>query len=282
MPQASRLPNYSTDSRMAIVLFFLLLLFLYGSIIAVVYSLQERLVFRPFLLMADYAYAFDHPCEELWLPAGAGVQLNALYFRASAPSRGVVLYLHGNRGNLQRWAEYYADFIPLGYDFFIIDYRGYGKSSGVPSEAGLYQDAEAAYRWLASRYEEGQIVVYGRSLGSALAAWLGSRFTPQAVILETPYDNIPNVIRAQAGLPLPAGLFRLHFRNDYYLSRLNCPAYIFAGTQDALVPFRLSLRLRPLLPSPDHFIIFRGGDHHNLASFPEYQLHLAHILGRGQ
>jgi uncharacterized protein len=263
---------------MAIGLSILLLLFLYSIIAATVYWLQERLVFRPYLLLPDFQYIFHHPYEEFWLSAKGGARLNALLFRAKPAPKGVVLYLHGNRGNLEGWAVYYADFIPFGYDFLAFDYRGFGKSTGEPSEAGLYDDAEAAYLWLKERYAESQIVVYGRSLGSAVASWLGSRYQPRAVVLETPYDNIPNVIRAQVGLPLPASLFRLHFRNDYYLQKLNCPAYIFAGTDDLVVPFRLALRLRPLLPSPEHFIVLRGGDHRNLATFPEYRLHLERIL----
>ncbi len=262
--------------------FFLLFLMLYAIILAVIYLLQERLVFKPWKLEAGYEFRFEGPFEEHWLKAGPEGEINALLFKTDKARRGVVLYLHGNRGNLQGWAEEYSLFTPLGYDFLVIDYRGFGKSTGLPSEQGIYEDAETAYLWLKERYPEDSIVVYGRSLGSAAASWLGMRHHPRLLALETPYDNIPNVIRAQAGLALPSCLFRLHFRNDHYLKSQNAPVYVFAGTQDQLVPFRLSLRLRPLLPSPAHFIVIRQGEHHNLSAFPHFREQLQRILDNGR
>lgn len=258
--------------------FFLLILLLYAVILGVVYFLQGRLVFQPYKLEAGFRYSFSTPFEEHWIRAGETDRLNALFFRTGRPSRGVVLYLHGNRGDLSRWGKEHQYFTAMGLDFLAIDYRGFGKSSGRPSEQALYEDAEAAYHWLKARYPENRIVVYGRSLGTALASWLGMRHHPRLLALETPYDNMPNVIRAQVGLPLPSALFRLHFRNDVYLRQQNAPVFVFAGTHDQLVPFRLALRLRPLLPSSGHFIVIRHGEHHNLASFPEFRQHLNDIL----
>ena len=258
--------------------FILLFLVLYGIIVVIVYLLQERLVFQPYQLEEDFEFSFEAPFQELWLDVGEADKLSTLWFKTEQPCRGVVLYLHGNRGNLLRWGEQYSSFTLQGYDFLAIDYRGFGKSTGNPSEQAIYEDAEAAYRWLKERYPEEQIVVYGRSLGSAAASWLGSLHQPRLLVLETPYDNIPNVIRAQVGLPLPSALFRLHFRNDHYLQNQQAPVYIFACTNDQVVPFRLSLRLRPLLLTPDHFIVIREGAHHNLASFPEYQEQLEKLL----
>ena len=258
-------------------------LVLYGLFLLLVYLLQERFVFQPFRLSRGHRFFFNvKGWEEAWLESEDGEQLNALLFRApgNQPAKGVVLYLHGNQGNLQRWAKHQGAFTRLGYDFFAIDYRGYGKSSGQPSEEGLYFDGEAAYRWLLKHYPEEKIVLYGRSLGSGVASWLAARRRPRLVILETPFDNMPNVVRAICRLPVPDALFRLWFPNDRHLKQLNCPAVIFAGTRDRVVEYRLSQRLRPLLDSPEAFITIDGAGHRNLDTFPKYHYQLERVLSR--
>lgn len=255
---------------------------LYGLVLLLVYLFQERFVFQPFQLPEGYRFFFNATgWEEVWLETGDGARLNALLFRAfTGPQRrGVVLYLHGNRGDLRRWAQHQGAFTRLGYDFMAIDYRGFGKSSGRPSEQGLYADGEAAYRWLLARYAERDIVLYGRSLGSGVASWLATRYRPRLLILETPFDNIPNVVRALVRLPIPDALFRLWFPNDRHLKRLNCPAVVFAGTRDRVVEYRLSQRLRPLLNGPEAFITIDGAGHRNLDTFPKYHYQLERVLG---
>ncbi len=255
------------------------LLAFYGLVLCGLHLLQERFVFQPSRLVQDYRFSFSgSQWEELQLVSGEGIEINALYFRASQPAGGVVLYLHGNRGSLRRWARHHSTFTRQGYNFLIIDYRGFGKSNGRPSEEGLYADAEAAYRWLLERYPEEQVVLYGRSLGTAPASRLASLFQPRLAILETPFDNMPNAIRHFVPLPLPDWIFRLHFPNQQFLLRANAPVYIFAGTRDKVVPYHLSTRLRPFLPGEAHFITIEGGGHRNLSAFPEYHYHLGRIL----
>ena len=255
----------------------------YGLVLLLVYGLQERFVFQPHPLQQKHRFFFNvSQWEETWLETRDGVRLNALLFQTPVQekSKGVILYLHGNKGNLQRWAKHQGAFTRLGYDFFAIDYRGYGKSSGQPSEEGLYFDGEAAYRWLLKHYPEEKIVLYGRSLGSGVASWLAARRRPRLVILETPFDNMPNVVRAICRLPVPDALFRLWFPNDRHLKQLNCPAVIFAGTRDRVVEYRLSQRLRPLLDSPEAFITIDGAGHRNLDTFPKYHYQLERVLSR--
>ncbi|MDV7397801.1 hypothetical protein RZS08_40750, partial [Arthrospira platensis SPKY1] len=101
-----------------------------------------------------------------------------------------------------------------------------------PSEQGLYADAEAAMQWLLQRCPLEKVVIYGRSLGSGVAAHLARRYPARLLLLETPYDAMPNVIRAKVPFPLPAALFRHHFPTYEFLAQAQCPAYAFAGTQD--------------------------------------------------
>lgn len=255
----------------------------YGLALLLVFLFQERFVFQPYRLPQGHRFFFNAKgWREVWLETDDGARLNALFFRtpAATKSKGVILYLHGNQGNLRRWGQHQGAFTRLGYDFFAIDYRGYGKSSGQPSEEGLYADGDAAYRWLLERYAEEDIVLYGRSLGSAVASWLAMRRRPRLVILETPFDNMPNVVRAISRLPIPNGLFRVQFPNGRHLRQANCPAVIFAGTRDRIVEYRLSRRLRPLLDGPEAFITIAGAGHRNLDTFPKYHYELERVLGR--
>jgi pimeloyl-ACP methyl ester carboxylesterase len=169
-------------------------------------------------------------------------------------------------------------FTSRGYDALLIDYRGYGKSTGTPSEAGLCEDAQATLEWLLRHHRIEEVIFYGRSLGSGVAAYLASRHTPKSLILETPYDVLPNVIQHQVMLPLPRGIFRHHFPNDHYLSKVSCPTYILAGNRDRLIPIYLAKRLKPLLSAPSHFFVVQGAGHHNLAEFQAYHFELDRLL----
>ncbi len=250
----------------------------YVLVWATVWLAQERFIFQPQPLPPAYAYAFGTPFEEVTLRASDRVRLNALYFRARQPVRGAVLYFHGNRGNLSRWGGMHRPFTFRGYDVLMLDYRGYGKSTGQPTEQGLYQDAATALRWLRQRHELSRILFYGRSLGSGVAAQLAVAHTPRMLLLETPYDAIPSVIRAQVLLPLPDCTFRHQFPTARFLPQVECPVYVFAGTQDRLIPMRIAQRLQPLLNGPGHFFRIEGGGHHNLSAFESYHFHLDRLL----
>lgn len=252
---------------------------LYLLLLLSLFFWQERFIFQPKPLDSGYVYDFDAHFEEVWIPVEETVSLNGLFFPAAGPRKGSILYLHGNRGNLSRWGQVYDTFLPHGYDVLVFDYRGYGKSNGKPTEAGLYADADAAMQWLLQRCPAGEIVIYGRSLGSGIAAYLASRYAARLLVLETPYDEMPNVIRGKVPAPLPDALFRHRFPTIDFLAEAKCPAHIFAGTQDKLVPIWLSERLIPLLSSPSCFYAIEGGGHRNLRAFAEYQFRLGLLLG---
>ena len=113
----------------------------YLAISVGVYLFQEELIFQPKKLERNYTFHFNQPSQEYFIPTKDGETLNALFFPSPTSSKGFILYFHGNAGNLQRWGEYAVDFTRLGYDILMIDYRGYGKSTGSPDELKLYEDA---------------------------------------------------------------------------------------------------------------------------------------------
>ncbi|MDX1666729.1 MAG: alpha/beta fold hydrolase [Saprospiraceae bacterium] len=252
----------------------------YGVLILGVYLFQDFFVYQPQELFVTSELDFDLPHQDVWLETADGEKIHGLFFETHLSDRkGVVLYLHGNRGHLGRWGQYQEAFTSRGYDFFAIDYRGFGKSTGTPTEEGLYIDASAAYRWLSERYPAGDIVIYGRSLGSGVASHLAASYPARMLILETPYSDIKSVFEHNAPLlylPFP---LRAEFPNKDYLNRVPFPVYIFHGTQDELISYDSASDLKESLKAADRFITIRGGRHGNLADFPHYHFHLDQILG---
>lgn len=241
--------------------------------------IQKKVLFQPTALAADYQFRFDAPFEEVFLEAPDGPRINALWFKTDCPvRRGVVLYLHGNRDNLQRWGSFSRDFTALGWDFFAIDYRGYGKSTGEPDEAGCYIDGGLAYDFLRKNYPPEQIVIFGRSLGSGVATHLAARVLAKMLVLETPFDNVRGIAEGHlGGISLkvePA--FR--FPNDENLSKTTMPVLIFHGTRDRVVPLRSAQNLKRHLKPGDEFVVIEGGSHNDLGSFELYREKLVATL----
>lgn len=256
----------------------LLGLLLLGNLFTLV--LQDLFIFRPERLAADYPFEFMHPYEEHFLPGPDGGKINGLWFKkGEQPSqKGCILYFHGNKGSLKRWAHLYHVFFRQGYDFFIIDFRGYGKSQGKRSEANMYADALQAYTLVANHYKAAQIVVYGRSMGCAFATYVAAHRPARLLILETPFSSMPDLFRAYFPFLPKLFLFKYHFSNKKYLSKIETPTYIFQGDQDLVVPHAVACKLKPLLKPTDRFYTIEGGRHNNLLHYDLYNLEIARIL----
>ncbi|WP_237561726.1 alpha/beta hydrolase [Flagellimonas algicola] len=235
------------------------------------YTFQEKLIFLPTQLPSDYAYSFDQPFEELFLEAPDGAQLNALHFKVNNP-KGLVLYFHGNAGDLSRWGSIGSTFTNLGYEIVVMDYRGYGKSSGERSEAVLYADAQLFYDHVKGIYDESQIVLYGRSLGTGIASHLASNNTPKKLILETPYYSLVDVAKGRFPI-LPVGqMLRYRLPSFQYLKSVQAPIRIFHGTEDRVVPYESGKKLFESIPKSDKkMYTIPGGRHNDLEGFEIYK-----------
>ena len=262
-----------------IVRILLVLSVLYGIVVGGIYILQPKIVFQPDPLVAEHNFNFEEHFEEFYLYTDDSIQINALYFSTPHVKKGAVLYLHGNADNLQRWGQYQTEFTKRGYDALVIDYRGYGKSDGAISEAGLYQDAQAAYQWLLQKYEPEEIIIYGRSLGTGVASWLASKVKARMLLLETPFDNMTNVLHAHLPNVLLPFDIKYKFPNDEYLKAVAYSIYIFHGTEDEIVPYESAMALQTLLKEHDEFITIEGGQHRGLRHFPIYQETMDRLLG---
>ncbi len=232
---------------------------------AIIYLQQDRFIFQRQILAQDFK--FTHDAQELTILSGDSVQLSTLLFKTADSLKGLILYFHGNRHSLERWGRYAPDLTALGYDVLMIDYRGYGKSSGRPTETGLYLDTEAVYAWAKEKYPFTPLIYYGRSLGTGAATYLATTHLPDKVVLETPFDELKNVVPIYFRFMLHLIPLRHTFYNNRRIANIACPILILHGTQDQIVPLSSALGLKPLLKPTDQFVVIEGGRHNNLIRF---------------
>jgi pimeloyl-ACP methyl ester carboxylesterase len=236
-----------------------------------IYFLQERLIFLPSRLPDKFEYRFDQPFEEFNLKADDGAQLNALHFKIP-DAKGVVLYFHGNAGNLSRWGEIAQELSEeYQHDVVIMDYRTYGKSTGSLSEDALHQDSQLFYDYVLEHYSENDIVLYGRSLGTGLATRLAAQNNPNQLILETPYYSLLDI--GERRFPfLPVRWFlKYEFKSFEYVRDISCPVVIFHGTEDEVIPLESGKMLYESIPGErKEFYMVEGGRHNNLSGFDAY------------
>lgn len=246
------------------------LFFIYALTTAMLYFLQEKLIFLPTKLPQDYEYSFTHNFKELNLKTDDGSVLNALHFKRVNP-KGLILYFHGNAGDLSRWGGVTSNFVDKEYDVLVMDYRTYGKSSGKLSEEALHNDSQLFYDYALKQYDESKITLYGRSLGTGLATKLASNNNPFKLILETPYYSLLEVARSRFPfLPLD-WLLKYKILSHEFIKNVSCPITVFHGTNDTVVPFESGKRLFDAIPHTlkKFYSIERGG-HNNLIDFKGY------------
>ncbi len=242
------------------------------------YGFQDRVLFQGTTLPKDYVFTFEREFEEYFIPTEDGELLNAVLFRSPGTSKGLILYFHGNKDNLQRWGGYATDFVQQGYDVLMMDYRGYGKSTGTPSEGRLYSDAETVLRWSKRNLLHDRVIFYGRSLGSAVASQLATVREPEILFLETPFDEISGATYVPLRLIVNIFPLKYKFPNNTFLSRVKCRKILIHGTDDWVVPLSSALRLKPLLSKDDQFVIIEGGGHRDLSKFSAYHQTLTETL----
>lgn len=244
---------------------------------AFIFIFQDRLIFKPEKLKKDFLYKYDTPFRELNFEVSPGVSINGLHFYNTTP-HGLILYFHGNTRSIKGWARYAKDFFRYNYDVILVDYRGFGKSTGKRSEKDLLSDMQFVYSQLAKTYSEKHLIVYGRSLGSGFATKVASDNKPRFLILDSPYFNFKKVIeRFFPFLPIRY-LLRYHLRTDKWIKLVTCHTYIIHGTKDRLIPIKNSEQLQALNPKKITLIRIHGGGHNNLPSYNEYHSFVRDIL----
>jgi len=238
----------------------------YGALLALTYLLQSRLLYLPDVAGAGLAAtpaSIGLDFESVELTTADGVRLHGWYVPAPAAQR-VVLFCHGNAGNMSHRLESLRIFHDLGLSVLIFDYRGYGESEGRPTESGTYADAEAAWRWLSEKqgHRPGEIVLFGRSLGAAVAAELATRVEPAAVILESAFTSVPDLAaRYYWYLPVRR-LARLRYSTIEQVPRIDAPLLIVHSRDDEIVPFEHGLAVLAHANEPKSLLEIEG-DHNS-------------------
>jgi pimeloyl-ACP methyl ester carboxylesterase len=213
----------------------------------------------------------------LFFDVAPGIRINGLHFYCKQP-QGLILYFHGNSRSIKGWARYAKDFYRYQYDVVLVDYRGFGKSTGKRSEKEMLADMQFVYDKLKERFAEHDLLVYGRSLGSGFATKLAADNQPRYLILDAPYFSFEKVVERFIPILPARWILRYHLRLDKWIRRVNCHTYILHGTRDWLIPIRHSEKLQQLNPHKITLIRIHGGRHNNLPSFPEYHNFIRDIL----
>lgn len=247
---------------------------------------QEKVVFLPTVLPEDYVFEFEEDFEEHLLESPFGGKISFIHFKTKKP-KGVILYFHGNSGNLNRWGKIAAEFLRYGYDILVMDYRGYGKSSGKKNEEYLYSDAQFLYDFAKKRYNEENIIVYGRSLGGAFAIKTAAENQPKMVILEATFYNLQDMVNRWIPEKVTEKVspkMTYHFLSNENILKVNVPLYHFHGTKDFVVPIKSGKKLFEIFKNnhpeiPKKFIEIKGGSHDDLIKFEKCNSYLEKILG---
>ncbi len=238
----------------------------YTALALLVFLIQSRLIYFPetgrsIIAAPDYVGLAYEPVK---LSTADGETLHGWFVPATATTaaaNGTVLFFHGNAGNISHRMEYLLMFHRMGYDTLIFDYRGYGQSSGSPTEAGTYLDAQAAWRYLlvTKAISPSRIVLFGESLGGAVAAWLATQETPAVLVLASVFTSVPKI----AAKIYPFLPVRLLVRFDYntlgYLQSVTCPVFVAHSPQDEIVPVEQGRALYQAAAAPKQFLELQGG-----------------------
>jgi len=240
-----------------------LILFLGGIYLAMgafLYIFQGKLLFYPTRTLVYYPDAAGLDYEDVYLQTRDGERLHGWYV-PHENRRGTLLFFHGNAGNISGRIESIRQFNQLGLDVFIIDYRGYGKSTGRPNEKGLYTDALTAYDYLT--LERGippdSLIIFGRSLGGSVAAYLASEKPAAALALESTFTSVPDVARGYYPV-FPVGLLtRYKLPTIEYLRKFEGPVLIAHSPDDELISYRFGRELYDAVIGPRQFLEMRGG-----------------------
>jgi len=256
----------------------ILVLIAYVVVSILLYFLQDYLMFKPEKLPDDFQFYYEHQeIEEYNVETRDGAIINGLRFKVKNP-KGIVFYLKGNSKSIKGWGKFAVDFTRHGYDVLMVDYRGFGKSTGRRTQKAVKRDMQVVYDKIKEKVDEKFIILYGRSLGSGFAAKLASMNNPRMLILDAPYYSLRHV--AKKFIPFMPLSLLLKFPMPTYkwLKYVNCPIHIIHGTDDRLIPYKTSVRLSKIKPLQTMLHTVIGGGHKNLNTFESYHGMLTEII----
>jgi len=246
-------------ARRILLKIILTVVLIYLGIVALAFFLQSRLVYFPRKEIGATPERVGLSYEAVWFQAADALKLSGWFIPVEKP-RGILLFCHGNAGNISDRLDSIKLFHSIGLSTFIFDYRGYGQSEGKPTERGTYLDAEAAWSYLVNEREvsSDKIILFGRSLGGAVGAWLAREHAPGALILESTFTSIPDLgARLYPFLPVRL-ISRFRYSAIEYVKQAKCPVLVVHSRADELIPFRHGRRLFEAANEPKEFLEIAG------------------------
>ncbi|MCW3093088.1 MAG: alpha/beta fold hydrolase [Ferruginibacter sp.] len=256
-----------------------IIVLLYCVIGIALYYLQGYFLFHPKPLARDYQYHFNAPFAEMDIPFNQTDTLNLVkFFPQDSVRKGVVIYFHGNRDNINRYAKFAANFTSHGYEVWMPDYPGFGKTVGERTEKILYQQAGQVYKLASTKYQKDSIILYGKSFGTGIATYVASIYDCKRLILETPYYSIPDIFGCYTFIYPTSRMITYKIPTCEYLQEVKAPVTIFHGTSDWVIPYRCAAKLKAFLKPSDQFVTIEKGRHHNLNGFPLFHQKLDSLL----
>lgn len=263
--------------KIKLFIFLKVILTLYILLCAALYFFQEKLIFFPEVLEQDYQHQFKMDFKEQHFKMKDGAVINGLLFKAE-DSKGLIFYLHGNAGSIRSWGNVANTYTSLGYDVFLLDYRGYGKSTGkISGQDQLFNDNQSVYNQLKNAYQEKDIIILGYSIGSGMAAKLASDNKPAQLILQAPYYTLKDLVKDKMPIA-PSFILKYKIETVEYLKSCKMPITLFHGTQDRVIPYDNALQLKTELKEKIDLIPLDRIGHNGMTNNPQYRKHLQKML----
>ena len=255
---------------------FIFVIFLVAIIIVVVYLFQDRIIFHPEKLPKDYQFEFTNEFEEINLTTDDHNVLNGLLIK-SDNSKGVVIYYHNHSGNIEQWSRSVSFINKLDHDVLLMDYRGFGKSTGKFNEQNFLSDSMLWYSYALDHYSEEGISVYGRGVGATFASYVASLNNPKRLCLESPIYSLYYMAKAHYPyLPIKM-ISKYKFETDKYIVDVSCKIYIFHGKLNKYINYKNSLKLYELSKGNMELLIIPDVDHYNMINNANYLTKITEI-----
>ncbi len=252
----------------------LVLVYVLGGLL--LYFFQEKFMFHPRDVSKDYQYKFNQAFEEVNASLD-GENVSIIKFPSAIIKKGTVLFFHGNMNNVEYYKKYPSFFTSRGYELWMIDYPGFGKSTGKRNENNLYAQAMLFYSLLPGNPADSNIMIYGKSIGTGIAAYLASQKTCRRLVLETPYYSMKKLAADFAPMYPSSFLSRYELPTYEYINQTTAPLTIFHGTRDAIVPYEHARELKASKPGLE-LVTIEGGEHNDLFEKPLYKQKMDSLL----
>jgi pimeloyl-ACP methyl ester carboxylesterase len=242
----------------------------------VLYLVQDTILFHPKPLPKEYKFSFQQPFEEINIPFEKN-NLNIVKFQPDSNRKGIVLFYHGNMKNVEHYKKYPPIFLRNHYELWMIDYPGFGKTTGKRTEKIMEEQGLLMYDMATKVIKSDSIIIYGKSMGTGVASYVASNRNCKQLILETPYYSIPSLAKHYFPIYPVASLIKYSFPVHDYLKKVQAPITIFHGTKDEVVPYKHSKWLKEENKNLE-LITIEKGRHNNLSDFDLFQKKMDSLL----